>query len=1301
MGIQATLHGYRVQFLYTLYRMMRSDNPQEVYVPEGKEDLDVYVDGVLKECIQVKCHAGTLTYRDLYSTGRKTSLYSRAISSLGENPEVRIRIVSINGKISDELTDKAKLKRKLKGDTELKLKEHEAKKLANIIDAAVFNEQEMLVSISLELKSRFVEIDPTLAIKLLTQWIYLAAEHGEHLTIEDLEREIRAISVYQSQIQTFHHQLGKAIVPLFQQNDLSDYDKEPLSDSFYAGVSAKPEHILAGLDIEREEVINEVEAAYKKSNIVIAHGLSGAGKSTFAYRYIYRNASIMAYEIRNCNPKTINDVLVSLSAIANGLRIPAMFYFDVNPSNQEWIEAISLLADRKDVRCLVTIRQEDWNMQYPRISSTFKFADITLDLHREEAKQIYNRLLEKGIDACRSFEVAWEEAGQSGNLLEFIYSLTHGESLENRIKAQICRESEKSKNLLGYIGTANYLGGSISLDGLLQLLNFSTVEFASLIEKLQHEFFRVEDNVIKDIHPIRTKFIVKALFDNKSSFLKVTAMEIFNKIDIQDGHLYILRMMKECDITVDELMSEFSDKELSPNQAYSIARSLLWCGICDYEKKHKELIGELSNLVGPLWEYFVPMNFTGIDIQQSMSVLTSINPNFPDTTEILSRFDNQQEIFCHLERWLLNKRFCFRPAKHKEWFVLSKFLTLVSWMNPNGIEITGTPHSQTIESENMDECAQILLGLKSVGRFDLVQDYERRFIIRLRKKYNIIQFKKGKQSLQTISFIDFNEDSSNKTDDYKGLITEQVNMRIIDLCRCAFPEMEEYRSEIIKDDLMNLFEGIPTLKQIKRDNLPLDEMREPRTVLCNLYKKGNGIDDRERYAHLVMEKRRDYIRANTILTRFLDEWHKNVKMAFKGYTQLIQELAGLTDKTDFSIPTSEISEFGYGRSLFIDKDLKKEIDDVYHSVDKYFSGLRTFYYQFSKAIANEGDFKNTASANLFETMMLLASFQSKFTNVFGKYILEEELCQINESEGKSLKTLWVVWESLRNNSDYNNISYLLRRYEQMESTLVGKLVNAIEKEWRECGLDDKRLHINTDQKTIKVEFLFTSEEDYRYSLYYIQMAIAKKLASYNYFSSQRIILLNTIDKVVIVPLYQLNEGSVVSLDGQHLACNMGSLFTKADDVVKNDASFFFVPEQNENDKTNTELAAFNQLIAVMNNIVWTCNKLFTLYKQLEEDDETAKEIADDYRHLCEKRITETDFAIFDILLPIELQDTSIKNKIDNAIKVTKSFVSSIVSDSTWFMNMGLLKSAFIHLNDIKMYAQIQLLRVINECSRYN
>lgn len=1285
---------------------MLSENFQEVFVPEGKEDLDVYVDGVLKECIQVKCHSGVLTFGDLYSAGRKTSLYSRAIESLGKNPNVKVKIVSINGKISDVLTNKEKLKRKLKSDSELKLKGRDAKNLAKIIDATVFNEQEMISAISLELKSRFSEIDTILSIRLLTQWIYEAAEQGERITIEDLEQEIRNIGVFQSQMQAFHHQLGYAIVPLFTGNGLASYDEKALSNEFYDGVSAKPEHIMAGLDIERGDVENDVETAFRKSNIVIVHGLSGAGKSTFAYRYIYEHASAMAYEIRNCNLKNVNDVLASLSGIAKGLKIPAMFYFDVNPSNPEWIEAISVLAGRKDVRCLVTMRQEDWNIQYPRISSTFKFEDITLELHREEGVRIYNRFLEKDVVVRRSFEVAWEETEQSGNLLEFIYSLTHGDTLENRIKAQICRESEPNKRLLRYIGTTNFLGGHINLDGLLQLSGLNMEEVSSSIDNLQHEFFRVEDNLIKDIHPIRTKFVVKSFFNNKSSFLKSTAMEIFDNIDIPDGHLYVLRMMKECRITVDELISDFSNKELSTNQAYSIARALLWCGIYDYERKHKKLIDELNNQVGSLWEYFLPMNFTGIDIQKSMSDLTSINPNFPDTTEILSRFNNQQEIFFHLERWLNCRNFRLHPTSHQEWFLLSKFLTLVSWVNNKDIEIIGAPECRTVELESLDECAQILLGLKSVGRYDLVSDYEKQFIIRLRKDYNIVQFKKKKQSLQMMSFIDYNDNSSNRTDDYKGFITEQVNMRIIDLCRCAFPEMEEYCSEIIKDDLMSLFEDIPTLKHIKRENLPLDEMREPTTVLCNLYKKDTGIDNRETYANLVLQKRKDYLRANKIVTDFLDEWHKNPKIAFKGYTKLIQELAELADKTEFSIPTSEISEFGYGRShnqfLDIDKSLnKKKLDDIYHSVDKYFLGLRTFFYQFPKAIANEDNFKNTASANLFDTMMMLPSLQSSFRNVFGKYVSTDKLEQIQEKENRSIKSLWVVWESLRDRPDYNSVSHLLQRYEQMKTTLVEKLVNAIKKEWMDCGFNSERLHVNVNQKTMKVDYTFTNEEECNYGFYYIQIAIGKKLANYNYFSSQRMILQDAIEKVVIEPLYQMMNGSIVSLDGQHFVCNMKSLFIKADEVVKNVASFSFVPEQVEKEKTITELAVFNQLIAVLNLIIWTCNKLSSLYKQLEDDDVTAKEIFDKYRHLCEKKITETDISIFDNLMELDLQDTSIKNKIENAIEVTKSFMSSIVSDSTWFMDSDQLKSSFNQLNYIKMYAQIQFLRAINEYSYYN
>lgn len=1300
MGIQSTLHGYRVQFLYTLYRMMFSENTQEVFVPEGKEDLDVYNDGVLEECIQVKCHSEVLTYKDLFSAGKKTSLFSRAVESLDENPDVKVKVVSINGKISDELTNKTRLKRKLKGDSELHLKEPDAKRLANIIDAAVYDEQEMLSSIASELKSRFVEINTGLGIRLLTQWIYEAAEHGEHLTVKDLEQEIRAIDVFQSQIRAFQQQLGYAIVPLFMENNLIDCDEQALSYAYYDGVSARPEHILAGLDVERVEITNDVETAFRQRNTVIVHGLSGAGKSTFAYRYIYEHSSAMAYEIRNCNPKNVNDVLAALSAIANGLRIPTMFYFDVSPSNPEWIEAISILADRKDVRCLVTMRQEDWNIQYPRISSIFKFEDVTLELHRKEAEQIFNKLAEKDVVVQRSFEVAWEEVGQSGDLLEFVYSLTHGETLENRIKSQIYSEPEQNKIILGYIGTANYLGGGIGLDDLLQLSGLSKVVVSTLVDKLQHEFFRMEGGVMKDVHPIRTKFIVKALFGNTPLFLKETAMEIFYKAEILDGHLYILRMMKECGLTIEELVSDFSHKELSPIQAYSIARALLWCGIYDYERKHKELISELSSQIGPLWEFFLPVNFTDIDISKSLSVFREINPEFPDISGALSRFCDQQEVLCHLEKWLNVGKFNFHPANHKEWYFVSKFLTLVSWVNSKDIEVLGIPDSQSIASESLGECAQILLGLKSVGRFDLVSDYERQFIIRLRLENNIIQFKKERQSIRMLSFLDYNEEASERTETNKGYITEQVNLHIIDLCRCAFPEMEEYHSEILKDDLIKLFKDIPNLNKIKRDKLPLEEMREPRTVLCNLYKKEKGIANRELYANVVLQKRKDYIKANTLVTRFLDEWHKNPQKASKEYKHMVKGLMELADKTDFSIPSSEISEFGYGRSsdMFFDKDqdLKnKELDDVYYSVDKYFSGLRTFYYQFPKAIVNEGNFKNTASVHLFDTTMFLPSFQSDFRKVFGKYISENELDLIDEQEDSSIKRLWIVWESLREGVGYNNVSYLLQRYKQMNVTLIGKLVEAIEKGWKDCGFDRERLRINVNHKAIMIDFIYSNEEDYYYGLSCIQTSIAQKLSNYNYYSSQRMIIQNAMDKVTIKPLCQLSDGTIASLDGQHLVCTTESLFSKADDVVKQGASYFFVPEQNVHENTFEELKVFNLLLAVMNLMVWTCNHLSSINGQCEEDDIIANEIFENYRHLCEKRMTETNLDIFDSLSTLRLKDASVKSIIDNAIMVIKSFMSSIVSNPTWFMYSEQLKSACGQLNEIKMYIQLQILDCAN------
>lgn len=53
MAVSDTLRGYRTQFLYTIYRVLTSNEKElEVFRPEGMEDLDVLVEGRVKECIQ-------------------------------------------------------------------------------------------------------------------------------------------------------------------------------------------------------------------------------------------------------------------------------------------------------------------------------------------------------------------------------------------------------------------------------------------------------------------------------------------------------------------------------------------------------------------------------------------------------------------------------------------------------------------------------------------------------------------------------------------------------------------------------------------------------------------------------------------------------------------------------------------------------------------------------------------------------------------------------------------------------------------------------------------------------------------------------------------------------------------------------------------------------------------------------------------------------------------------------------------------------------------------------------------------
>lgn len=95
MSVASTVYGYQVQYLYTLYRMLGAADSKEVFVPEGREDLDIYLNDQIIETVQVKCYSGTIVYSDLFSKGKSTSLFSRGKDSLDENSNVKISFVAV------------------------------------------------------------------------------------------------------------------------------------------------------------------------------------------------------------------------------------------------------------------------------------------------------------------------------------------------------------------------------------------------------------------------------------------------------------------------------------------------------------------------------------------------------------------------------------------------------------------------------------------------------------------------------------------------------------------------------------------------------------------------------------------------------------------------------------------------------------------------------------------------------------------------------------------------------------------------------------------------------------------------------------------------------------------------------------------------------------------------------------------------------------------------------------------------------------------------------------------------------
>ena len=294
--------------------------------------------------------------------------------------------------------------------------------------------------------------------------------------------------------------------------DTTTAERVKRENDFYEGKKATPADIAKNLPVDRPMLEGKIITSIQENIVTVIKASSGQGKTTLALRsaYLLQN-EYTAYQVTVCdnNEQLGNTFQYFNSRLRLGEKL-LILIDNLDGRVQKWNGLVQLLQAElpTNYKVLLTTREIDWYNYSGDLSNIRSINIIVPTLEEQEAKNIFQKLKETGNlhPSITNWKREWNRIAERKLLIEYVYLLTHGEMLSERITAQMKELGQSSFgqlkcDILRKVCFADVCGVKLTVRNLFcSQKDYAGADFGELLKNLESEFLiHLNTNLAKSI----------------------------------------------------------------------------------------------------------------------------------------------------------------------------------------------------------------------------------------------------------------------------------------------------------------------------------------------------------------------------------------------------------------------------------------------------------------------------------------------------------------------------------------------------------------------------------------------------------------------------------------------------------------------------------------------------------------------------------------------------------------------------------------------------------------------------------